>query len=200
MKSRKHLELARRLTLRRGVPNAPSAKEVPTEVRSNSFVAIEEPPGMDTSYAVGNVIIEWTYRVPPAEFRAFTSFLADNEAMIAESCGKLMEGVHYRGTFMVTDNGRFEFRTYWAYETNVAEKQWDKALVNPSSNFARAVAQLRTYWLKDPNASHRHMALAALLDDKTLGAFFKFTLNTAEGLSGGTASARTAAARKRGKK
>jgi hypothetical protein len=198
MKGKKHLELARRLALRRGVPKAPSAKEVPTEVRSNSFVAIDEPPGMDTSYAVGNAVIEWTYRVQPAEFRAFTSFLADNEAMIAASCGKLMEGVHYRGTFLVTDHGRFEFRTYWAYDTSAAEKQWDKALANPSSNFARAMAQLRSYWLKDSNASHRHMTLGALLGDKTLGAFFKFTLNTAE--VSGTASARTAATRKRGKK
>jgi hypothetical protein len=198
MKGKKHLELARRLALRRGVPKAPSAKEVPTEVRSNSFVAIDEPPGMDTSYAVGNAVIEWTYRVQPAEFRAFTSFLADNEAMIAASCGKLMEGVHYRGTFLVTDHGRFEFRTYWAYDTSAAEKQWDKALANPSSNFARAVAQLRSYWLKDSNASHRHMTLGALLGDKTLGAFFKFTLNTAE--VSGTAAARTAATRKRGKK
>ena len=198
MKGKKHLELARTLALRRGIPKAPSAKEVPTEVRSNSFVAIDEPPSMDTSYAVGNAIIEWTYRVQPAEFRAFTSFLADNEAMIAASCGKLMEGVHYRGTFLVTDHGRFEFRTYWAYDTSAAEKQWDKALANPSSNFARAVAQLRTYWLKDSNASHRHMALGALLGDKTLGAFFKFTLDVAEG--SGTAAARTAATRKRGKK
>ena len=197
MKGKKHFELARRLALRRGVPKAPSAKEVPTEVRSNSFVAIDEPPGMDTSYAVGNAVIEWTYRVQPAEFRAFTSFLADNEAMIAASCGKLMEGVHYRGTFLVTDHGRFEFRTYWAYDTSAAEKQWDKALANPSSNFARAVAQLRSYWLKDSNASHRHMALGALLGDKTLGAFFKFTLSTAEG---GSTAARTAATRKSGKK
>jgi hypothetical protein len=42
------------------------------------------------------------------------------------------------------------------------------------------------------------MTLGALLGDKTLGAFFKFTLNTAE--VSGTASARTAATRKRGKK
>ncbi len=198
MKSRKNLELARRLTLRRGVPKAPSAKEVPTEVRSNSFVAIDEPPGMDTSYAIGNVVVEWTYRVPPEEFRAFTAFLADNEAMIVASCGKLMQGVHYRGTFLVTDLGRFEFRTYWAYDTSATEKQWDRALGNANSNFAQAVAQLRSYWLKDPNASHRHMILASLLSDKTMGAFFKFTVSTAEGLSGG--GTRAAARKKGGKK
>ena len=185
MKGKKHLELARRLALRRGAPKAPSAKEVPTEVRSNSFVAIDEPPSMDTSYAVGNAVIEWTYRVQPAEFRAFTSFLADNEAMIAASCGKLMEGVHYRGTFLVTDHGRFEFRTYSGLDTSAAEKQWDKALANPSSNFARAVAHLRTYWLKDPNASHRHMALGALLGNKTLGAFFQVHVGRGRGIRHG---------------
>ena len=74
MKSSKHLELARRLTVRRGVPNAPSAKEVPTEVRSNSFVAIDPPAKVDTRYAVGNVVIEWSFRVPPAQFRALHLF------------------------------------------------------------------------------------------------------------------------------
>lgn len=201
MKSRKHLELARRLTLRRGVPNAPSAKEVPTEVRSNSFVAIDPPPKVDTAYAVGNVVIEWSFRVPPAQFRRFTSFLADNEAMIAASCERLMKGVHYRGTFLTTERGRSEFCTYWSYDTSVSEKQWEAALADPNSNFVQAVRQLRTYWLLDPNASQRHMALGALLGDAALGPFFKFTLNTAEEMAGGGRSAaRSGAARKSGKK
>jgi hypothetical protein len=199
MKGKKHLELARRLTLRRGIPKAPSAKEVPTEVRSNSFVAIDPPPKTDTTYAVGNVVIEWTFRVPQARFREFTSFLADNEAMIAASCQRLMKGVHYRGTFLTSDHGRSEFRTYWSYDSSVAEKQWDAALADPGSNFVQAVRQLRTYWLRDPDASHRHMALGALLDDSALGPFFKFTLNTAEDLAGG-GPARSGAARKSGRK
>jgi hypothetical protein len=201
MKSRKHLELARRLTLRRGVPNAPSAKEVPTEVRSNSFVAIDPPAKMDTRYAVGNVVIEWSFRVPPPQFRRFTSFLADNEAMIAASCERLMRGVHYRGTFLTTEHGRSEFRTYWAYDSSVAEKQWEAGLADPGSNFVRAVRQLRTYWLQDPNASHRHMALGALLGDDALGPFFKFTLTTAEEMGGSAPSrAKSGAARKSGRK
>jgi hypothetical protein len=147
-KSRNNLELARRLTLRRGVPNAPSAKEVPTEVRSNSFVAIDEPPKVDTKYAVGNVVVEWRYRVPPDQFRAFTSFLADTEALIAAACERLMKGVHYRGTFLTTGDGRSEFRTYWAYDTSVTEKQWATALADLNSNFVQAVRRLRTYWLQ----------------------------------------------------
>ena len=197
MKGKKHLELARKLTLRRGVPNAPSAKEVPTEVRSNSFVAIDPAPKVDTKYAVGNVVIEWTFRVPPARFRGFISFLADNEAMIAASCERLMKGVHYRGTFLTTEHGRSEFRTYWAYDTSVTEKQWEAALADPKSNFVRAIRTLRTYWLQDPHASHRHMALGALLGDDALGPFFKFTLSTAEEMAG---SARSGAARKSGRK
>jgi hypothetical protein len=201
MKSTKHLELARRLTLRRGVPNAPTAKEVPTEVRSNSFVAIDPPAKVDTQYAVGNVVIEWSFRVPPAQFRRFTSFLADNEAMIAASCERLMRGVHYRGTFLIREHGRTEFRTYWSYDSSVAEKQWEAGLADPNSNFVRAVRQLRTYWLQDPNASHRHMALGALLGDDALGPFFKFTLTTAEEMGGSAPSrAKSGAARKSGRK
>jgi hypothetical protein len=201
MKSRKHLELARRLTLRRGIPNAPSAKEVPTEVRSNSFVAIDPPAKVDTTYAVGNVVIEWSFRVPHGQVRAFVSFLADNEAIITASCERLMKGVHYRGTYMVTGDGRSEFRTYWSYDSSVTEKQWEAALANPNSNFVQAVQQLRTYWLQDPNASHRHMALAALIDDTALGPFFKFTLSTAERMAGKAPSAaKSKAARKSGRK
>lgn len=200
MKGRNRLELARRLAVRRGVPSAPSAKEVPTEVRSNSFVAIDQPPSMDTRYAVGNVVIEWSFRVPPAQFRGFVSFLADNEAMIAASCERLMKGVHYRGTFLTTDHGRSEFRTYWAYNTSVAEKQWEAALADPNSNFVQAVRRLRTYWLQDPNAAQRHMTLAALLEDKVLGPFFKFTLNTAEDLAGTPSGVKSRAPRKRGRK
>ena len=44
-KSRNHLELARRLTLRRGVPNAPSAKEVPTEEDFEEKAAAEVNTG-----------------------------------------------------------------------------------------------------------------------------------------------------------
>lgn len=197
MKSTNRLELARRLSLRRGRPNAPSAKEVPTEVRSNSFVAIEQPPGVDTRYAVGNVVIEWSFRVPPAQFRSFVTFLADNEAMIAASCERLMRGVHYRGTFLTTEHGRSEFRTYWAYDAGVSEKQWEAGLADSKSNFVQVVRRLRSYWLQDPNASQRHMTLAALLNDRALGPFFKFTLDTAEEMAGGSSGGRSRPARKR---
>lgn len=196
MKTRNRLELARRLTLRRGVPSSPSATEVETEVRSNSVVRIPTPPDVNLSYAVGNVAIEWSFRVSLSQFRAFVSFLADNEAMIAASCEKLMKGVHYRGTFLVTDFGRGEFRTYWAYDADTDEKPWEAALANGQSNFVEAVRHLRSFWLRDPDATHRHMVAGALLGPNALGPFFKFTLDTAEEIAGG----RPRAARKSGRK
>jgi hypothetical protein len=156
---------------------------------------IGEAPPLDMRFALGNVVIEWNFRVPLAEFRGFISFLADNEAMIAASCERLMKGVHYRGTFLTTDDGRPEFRTYWAYDTHDAEKQWEAGLANRNSNFVRAVQRLRSYWLKDAQASQRHMAAGALLGDKVLGPFFKLTLDTAEEIAGGR-SRRAAAGRK----
>ena len=149
---------------------------------------------MDTSYAVGNAVIEWTYRVQPAEFRAFTSFLADNEAMIAASCGKLMRGRALSRHVPRHRPWGVEFRTYWAYDTSAAEKQSDKALANPSSNFARAVAQRAPTAQGFQRFAPAHN-LGALLGDRTLGAFFKFTLDAAEG--GGTAAAKTAATHKK---
>jgi hypothetical protein len=189
MKKKTELDLARRLTLRRGAPAAPSAKEVPTEVRSNSFVSIDPAPDVPLTHAVGHAVIEWSYRVPLAQFREFVSFLADNEAMIAASCQTLMRGVHYRGTFLISDLGQSEFRTYWAYDSHAAEKAWETALAEPNSNFATAIRRLRSYWIRDPNASHRHMTAAALIGSKTVGPFFRFTLDIAEEIGDGSQAA-----------
>ncbi|MGH8428829.1 MAG: hypothetical protein ACREUF_00340, partial [Solimonas sp.] len=183
-----------------GVPSSPSANEVQTEVRSNSIISVPTPPDVHLSYAVGHVVIEWSFRVPRAQFRAFVSFLADNEAMIAASCEKLMKGVHYRGTFLVTDLSRGEFRTYWAYDSDTDEKPWEAPLGDGRSNFTKAVQRLRSYWLRDPDATDRHMAAGALLGPKTLGPFFKFTLDTAEAIAGGGDPGTPRAARKSGRR
>ena len=183
MNTKSNLDLARKIALRRGTLAAPSATEVPTEVRSNSFVSIPPQPPVKLDHAIGNIVIEWSFRVPPARIRSFVSFLADNEALIAASCEKLMKGVHYRGTFLTTDNGRSEFRTYWAYDSHAAELQWEAGLANPQSNFVKAMRRLRSYWLEDLQASHRHMTAGSLLDAKTLGPFFRFTLDVGEAIA-----------------
>lgn len=198
MNTKNNYDLARKLALRRGTLAAPSATEVPTEVRSNSFVSIPPQPPMKLDHAIGNIIIEWSFRVPPARVRNFVSFLTDNEALIAVSCEKLMKGVRYRGTFLTTDNGRSEFRTYWAYDSHDAELQWEAGLANPESNFVKAMRVLRSYWLDDPQASHRHMTAGALLGPTTLGPFFRFTLDVGEKIAPGVDT--LAAARKAGRK
>jgi len=185
MTSGKNLDLAQRLLLRRGTPAAPVITAVPTEVRTNAVIAVPERAPDELEHVIGTTIIEWSFRVAHAKIREFNSFLADNEALIAESCEKLMKGVHYRGTYMTTHGERVEYRTYWAYDSQAAEKQWETGLAKGGSNFINAMRRLRTYWLDDPNGSHRHLAPAALFAKNSGGAVFDFTLETAEQMAGG---------------
>jgi len=190
MTSEKNLDVAQRLLLRRGTPAAPAITEVSTEVRSNTVIAIPTPEPDTLKYAIGAMIIEWSFRLPHAKIREFNVFLADNEALIAASCEKLMKGVHYRGTYMTTNGERIEFRTYWAYDSQDAHDQWEIGLRNGASNFVKALRRLRSYWISDPNGSHRHFAPGASFAKDPGGHFFGFTLETAEQLAGTSAPKR----------
>jgi hypothetical protein len=196
MTSNKNLDLAQRLALRRGAPAAPTVTELVTEVRSNSIIAMPSPPPVPLDYIIGHMVIEWAFRLPLSKVREFNAFLADNEALIAQSCEKLMQGVHYRGTYMTTHGERLEYRTYWAYDSHEAHKQWEIGLRDPGSNFVTALRRLRSYWISDPDGVHRHFAPAALFAADPGGAFFKFTLETAEQMAGGIGPARPAPAPK----
>jgi hypothetical protein len=181
----KNFDLAQRMALRRGIPAAPTIAEVTTEVRTNGVIMVP-PPGPDQlKYVIGTVVIEWTFRVPYHKVREFNAFLADHEALIADACEKLMRGVHYRGTYMTTHSERLEFRTYWAYDSHDAQKQWENALPKASANFSKALRRLRSYWLGDPNGTHRHFAPGALFAKGSGGAVFGLTLDAAEELEGG---------------
>jgi hypothetical protein len=190
----KNLDLAQRLVRRRGTPPPPAITATETEVRSNSIIAMPSPPPVPLDYVIGHMVIEWAFRLPLSKVREFNSFLADNEALIAQSCEKLMQGVHYRGTYMSTHGKRLEYRTYWAYDSHEAHKQWEVGLRDPASNFVTALRRLRSYWISDPDASHRHFSPGALFSADPGGAFFKFTLETAEQMAGGIASVRPAPA------
>jgi hypothetical protein len=185
MTSGKNLDLAQRLALRRGVPAAPSIAEVSTEVRTNTVIAVPTPGPDELKYVIGAVVIEWAFRVPFAKIREFNGFLADHEALIAESCEKLMQGVHYRGTYMTTHGERIEFRTYWSYDSHDAQKQWEHALPKAGANFGKALRRLRSYWLGDPDGTHRHFAPGALFAKESGGILFGMTLETAEEMAGG---------------
>ncbi len=202
MTSGKNLDLAQRLALRRGAPSAPSITEVSTEVRTNTVIAVPTPGPDELRYVIGALVIEWAFRVPFAKIREFNSFLADNEALIAESCEKLMKGVHYRGTYMTTHGERVEFRTYWAYDSQAAQAQWEIGLANARSNFTTALRRLRSYWISDPNGTHRHFAPGALFAKDPGGPFHGFTLETAEQMAGGAGAVtgKRKARRKTGRK
>ena len=190
MTSSKNLDLAKRLALRRGAPAAPTVTEVPTEIRSNMIISLPPPPAVPLDYIIGHLVIEWAFRLPLSKVREFNAFLVDKEALIAQSCEKLMKGVHYRGTYMTTHGERLEYRTYWAYDSQEAHKQWEIGLRDPGSNFVAAVRRLRSYWIGDPNGSHRHFSPGALFAAESGGAFHQFTLETAEHLAGGVGSVR----------
>jgi hypothetical protein len=186
----KNLDVAQRLTLRRGMPPSPAITVTQTEIRSNGVIAIPTPEPDELKYVIGTTVIEWSFRVAHAKIREFHTFLADNEALIAESCEKLMKGVHYRGTYMTTNGERTEFRTYWAYDSQDAHNQWETGLAKAGTNFTKALRRLRSYWLHDPNASHHHLAPGALFAKNQGGPFFDFTLETAEQLAGTSAPKR----------
>jgi hypothetical protein len=196
MTTEKNFDLAQRLALRRGTPPAPAITATETEIRSNGIIAIPTPPPVPLDYIIGHYIIEWAFRLPFSKVREFNAFLADNEALIAQSCEKLMQGVHYRGTYMTTHGERLEYRTFWTYDSHEAHKQWEIGLRDPRSNFVTALRRLRSYWISDPNASHRHLSPAALFAAEPGGAFFQFTLETAEQMAGGIGPARPAPAPK----
>jgi len=86
MTSNKNLELAKRLAMRRGAPAAPTVTEVATEIRSNMIIALPPPPPVSLDYIIGHFVIEWAFRLPLSKVREFNAFLADNEALIAQSC------------------------------------------------------------------------------------------------------------------
>jgi hypothetical protein len=196
MTAEKNFELAQRLALRRGTPAPPTITATQTEVRTNGIIAVPQPPSVPLDYIIGHIVVEWTFRLPLSKVREFNSFLADNEVLIAQSCEKLMQGVHYRGTYMTTHGKRVEYCTYWAHDSHEAHKQWEIGLRDPASNFVTALRRLRSYWISDPDGSHRHFSPGALFAAEPGGAFFRFTLETAEQMAGGIGPVRPAPAPK----
>ncbi len=202
MTSEKDIDAVRRLVLRHGTPAPPAVSVAVTEVRTNSFIKVPGLPIDEMKYALGALVIEWTFRVPLAQVNEFNRFLADHEALIAESCEKLMKGVHYRGTYLTTSGERLEYRTYWTYDSAEAIQGWEAALASRNSNFVTALQRLRSYWVQDPDGAHHHFSPGALYAKGFGSPFMGLTLETAERMesAGGRAAAFGAARRGRGGK
>lgn len=185
MSSEKDLERLKRLVLRHGTPVAPSVDVLVTELRSQGVPDVPQPPEDDRSYALGIVVIEWTFTVPWTRMEEFNKFLLDNEKLIADGCEKLMEGVHYGGTFLSLSSENGAYRTFWRYDTAEAIDAWQVGLDDRDSNFYNAMKQLRGYWASDEGASECQLALACLYSDLTSteasAPFLALTIAAAEG-------------------
>jgi hypothetical protein len=167
------------LIRQRGIASRPQAIEQVSEVRSDCFVKL--PPLSDTyaTFALASVVIEWRFRLSYGKIAEFHDFLAKNERFIADSCQKVLAGVHYRGTFMALDGQRAAYATIWGYDSWEAQDQWSKILGNQKSRFYRALRNLRSYWISDPNGTQEHFGAAAGIDLKQ--GFFAITLDAHSG-------------------
>ena len=162
MTEERRVDQAKALLQRLGRPDAPLAEPVVPEIRSNDEIS---PRTKDASidYVFGAYVVEWTFNVPAAEVETFHKFLKDKEKFIADSCQGNMPGVLYLGTYWNIGLGQ-GYRTYWAYDSPDAMKQWDTAL-RDSPNLAAAVQQLRSYWARDTGRGEAHFQPAAMFAD-----------------------------------
>jgi hypothetical protein len=153
---------------RRGLPQRPVVGVPVTEIRSDTFLGniptLE--PGTHGA-ALGALLIEWRFAVPYHILPEILQFLSDNDLFIAEGCKAAMKGVSYAGTYMGAAGQRAAFRTIWAYSSWEAYDEWAKVTDPAAPQNARlheVVAQLRGYWLMDPDGSQEHLAYAAGVD------------------------------------
>ncbi len=165
-----------RMIRRQGLPEAPRLDEQRSEVRSDCFVAMVSVPKTHTAFVLAPIFIQWRFRLTYERSVLFHQFLADNEQFIAESCQKVLQGVHYRGTYMGLSGQRAAYTTIWGYDTWEAQNQWTRLHEDRGGNFYRAVRDLRSFWTTDPDSTQEHFGLAAGID-LTREAFLAVTVD-----------------------
>jgi hypothetical protein len=169
------------LIRQQGMPPAPSAAPLVTEVRTDGGFIIQPPRGK-RDCSIGPILIEWTYGVPLDQVEKFNIFLEKNEEFIAACCGKLMQGVSYRGTYLTAGYGDVRYKTLWSYGSEEAMEEWAEVL-NKKSKFVTVLTKLRSYWTRDPGRSEMRYVDAALLTNLTANVakkpFLRLTLAAA---------------------
>ena len=153
-----------RMIRQQGLPERPQVIEQISEVRSDCFVGTIAVPAARTAFTLQAVIIQWRYRLTYTKSVQFHRFLTENEQFIAESCRKVMQGVHYQGTYMGLSGQRAAYTTLWGYDTWEAQGEWSKILNDKTSRFYQVVTDLRAYWTSDTDSMQEHFGVAAGID------------------------------------
>jgi hypothetical protein len=183
MNSGDNIDFVAKLARRAGTPAKPAVNEFVSEVRSDSIFNVPERRRNDLGYTLGSMVIEWGFRLPLSKVAEFQAFLNDNEKFIADCCEKLMEGVHYRGTYMAINGLRAVYRTYWAYDTPKAVDAWNTALEDKSSTFYSLMTELRSFWALDPEGTAGHWSPAITCVENSENRLFGLTLAAAKHLA-----------------
>jgi hypothetical protein len=178
-----NIDFVTKLARRSGAPAKPAVNELVTEVRTDGIFNVPERRRNDLGYMLGSTVIEWGFRLPLSKVAEFQSFLDNNEKFIADSCEKLMAGVHYRGTYMAINGKRAVYRTYWAYDTPSAVDGWNSALEDKGSTFYQLMTELRSFWALDPEGEAGHWSPAITCVENPENRLFGLTLAAAKHLS-----------------
>ncbi|RWA76458.1 hypothetical protein [Mesorhizobium sp.] len=163
------IEQVKRLVRRQGIPAPPAVEPVVVEVRTHGAISFT-PCEPAIPYALGCILIEWTFGIPYQDVPAFHQFLEDNEAFIRQNVEKV-EGARYLGTYW-SIGYRYHYRTFWSYDSESAIAGLNDA-IRKSPNLSEAIAKLRTYWSKDPSRSEFKYQPASLITAKKLEDYAK---------------------------
>ncbi|TPN84176.1 hypothetical protein FJ987_02750 [Mesorhizobium sp. CU2] len=163
------IEQVKRLVRRQGTPAPPAVQPVVVEVRTHGAISFT-PCEPAIPYALGCILIEWTFGIPYEDVPVFHKFLEDNEAFIRQSVEKV-EGARYLGTYWSIGH-QYHYKTFWSYDSESAIGNLNDA-IRRSPNLSEAIANLRTHWSKDPSRQEFKYQPASLITAEKLQDYAK---------------------------
>ena len=181
------------LLRRHGVTQQPSVEAFVSEVRSDDVPIYPPPVPPQPDGILGGIVVIWEFCLIPADVPEFHAFLRKSENFIGAGIRKLTAGANYRGTYLVLAGDEaccrpgavgVCYRVIWTYESQEAmAKAWTVVITDKKSNLYKAMIQLRSFWLRDPQRSEARVAPAGSFFDpaKDAGdAFAKLTFDAAK--------------------
>jgi hypothetical protein len=181
------------LLRRHGVTQQPSVQAFVSEVRSDDVPIYPPPVPLQAGAVLGGIVVIWQFCLPHADVQEFHDFLRKSENFVGVGLAKLTAGTAYRGTYMVLAGDEACcspmatgacYRVIWTYESlDAMAKAWGLVIKDRKSNLYKAIVQLRSYWLRDPQRSEARIAPAGNFFDPANDAgdaFAKLTLDAAK--------------------